>query len=51
MGGDFWDHLRDFIRSTLLAESTIDAADLELAQPAKTPEEAVRLIRAGMRPV
>jgi hypothetical protein len=24
--------------------------DLELARPAKTPEEAVRLIRAGMRP-
>ena len=50
MGGGFWDHLREFIKGTLLAEATIDASDLELAQPARTPEEAVRLIRAGMRP-
>ena len=48
MGGEFWDRLREFIRNTLVAESTIDASDLELAQPARTPEEAVRLIRAGM---
>jgi uncharacterized protein (TIGR00730 family) len=49
MGGGFWEHLRDFIFRTLVAESTIDASDLELAKPARTPEEAVRLIRAGMR--
>jgi hypothetical protein len=49
MGGEFWDHLREFIRNTLISEATIDASDLELARPATTPEEAVRLIRAGMR--
>jgi uncharacterized protein (TIGR00730 family) len=50
MGGEFWEHLRDFIFRTMLSERTIDASDLELAKPAKTPEEAVRLIREGMRP-
>jgi uncharacterized protein (TIGR00730 family) len=49
MGGEFWEHLRDFIFRTLVAEATIDVSDLELARPAKTPEEAVRLIREGMR--
>jgi uncharacterized protein (TIGR00730 family) len=49
MGGEFWEHLRNFIRDTLIAEATIDASDLELARPAQTPEEAVRLVRAGMR--
>ena len=50
MGSDFWEHLREFIRTTLVGEATVDASDLELARPAKTPEEAVRLIREGMRP-
>jgi len=50
MGGEFWGHLRDFILRTLVPEGTIDASDLELWRPAKTPEEAVRLIRSGMRP-
>jgi predicted Rossmann-fold nucleotide-binding protein len=49
MGGEFWDHMREFIRTTLVGEGTIDPSDIELAKPAKTPEEAVRLIREGMR--
>jgi predicted Rossmann-fold nucleotide-binding protein len=48
MGWQFWERIRTFIRDTLVHEGTIDAADLEIAQPARTPEEAVRLIRAGM---
>ena len=36
-------------RKLLDAEKTIDASDLALARPAKTPQEAVRLIREGMR--
>ena len=49
MGGEFWEHLREFIRRTLVAEATIDASDLDIARPARDPEEAVRLIREGMQ--
>jgi len=44
MGGTFWRNLRDFLRSTLVREGTIDEIDLELARPAATAEEAVRII-------
>ena len=27
MGGEFWEHLRDFVRQTLVGEGTIDATD------------------------
>jgi len=49
MGGDFWDHLRSFIRSTMVEEGTIDEGDLALAQPAQTPAEAVRIVREAQR--
>jgi uncharacterized protein (TIGR00730 family) len=49
MGGDFWEHLRDFIRRTLVDQGTIDETDLALAQPAHTPAEALRLIEQGIR--
>jgi uncharacterized protein (TIGR00730 family) len=45
MGGDFWEHMRDFIRRTMIDQGTIDASDLALAQPARTVEEALRLVR------
>jgi len=41
----FWDELREFTRKTMIAEGTIDDGDLDLACPAATPEEAVRIIR------
>ena len=47
MGGGFWDAMREFVRRTMIDEATIDASDLELAQPAVTPEEALRLVQAG----
>jgi uncharacterized protein (TIGR00730 family) len=51
MGGGFWEHLRDFIRHTMVDQGTIDESDLALAQPAATPEEALRLVReAGPTP-
>jgi uncharacterized protein (TIGR00730 family) len=49
MGGEFWEHLRDFVRQTLVGEGTIDATDLDLVKSAGTPEEAVHLIQAGIR--
>jgi uncharacterized protein (TIGR00730 family) len=45
MGGDFWEHIRDFVRRTMIDQGTIDAGDLDLAQPANTPEDALRIIR------
>jgi predicted Rossmann-fold nucleotide-binding protein len=48
MGSEFWDHLREFVRTTLVGEGAIDPSDLELMRSANTPEEAVRLIREGM---
>jgi uncharacterized protein (TIGR00730 family) len=45
MGGNFWDHLRTFLRETLVDEGTIDASDIELVQRADTPEQAVQIIR------
>jgi len=47
MGGGFWDAMREFVRRTMIDQATIDASDLELAQPAATPEEALRLVQAG----
>jgi len=49
MGGDCWEELRSFIRRTLIGQGTIDESDLALARPAKTPEEAVRIVREGHR--
>jgi uncharacterized protein (TIGR00730 family) len=48
MGGEFWEHLRAFVRSTMIDGGTIDESDLALAQPARTPAEAVRLVREGI---
>jgi uncharacterized protein (TIGR00730 family) len=47
MGGGFWDAMREFVRRTMIDEATIDASDLQLASPATTPEEALRLVQAG----
>ena len=47
MGGGFWDAMREFVRRTMIDQATIDAADLDLAQPAETPEEALRLVQAA----
>ena len=51
MGGQFWEHMRDFVCKTLVAEGAIDEAELILGQPASTPEEAVKLIQEARRGV
>jgi uncharacterized protein (TIGR00730 family) len=51
MGGHFWEHMREFIRKTLVAEGAIAESELTLGQPATTPEEAIRLIREAKREV
>jgi len=46
MGGDFWESMREFVRRTMIDQGTIAASDLDLAQPAHTADEAVRLVQA-----
>ena len=46
-GGGFWDAMRDFVRRTMIDQATIDASDLDLAQPADTPDEALRAVQRG----
>lgn len=48
MGADFWQHLRDFVQRSLMAERTISPEDRELARHTDSPEEAVKLIRRGV---
>jgi uncharacterized protein (TIGR00730 family) len=47
MGAEFWGHMRDFIRGTLVSEQTISPEDLELLHVTDSPEEAVAYIRDG----
>jgi len=45
LGGEFWERMRAFIQSSLVAEGTISAADLDLFRSADGVEEALRIIR------
>jgi predicted Rossmann-fold nucleotide-binding protein len=51
MGGHFWEHMRDVVRKTLVAEGAIAESELTLGQPAATPEEAVKIIKEAGREV
>jgi uncharacterized protein (TIGR00730 family) len=48
MGGAFWERMREFVRSSLLAEGTVAAHELELIQSAESVDEAIALIRSGL---
>jgi uncharacterized protein (TIGR00730 family) len=48
MGKEFWEHLGDFARNTLVAEGTVDQDETTFMRPAQTPEEAVQIIRQGI---
>jgi uncharacterized protein (TIGR00730 family) len=45
VGSDYWQPLIDVMRATLLAEGTIDPADLDILRITDSPEEAVAHIR------
>jgi uncharacterized protein (TIGR00730 family) len=47
MGGDFWVHLREFMRSTMVDERTISANDLAFMQGAETVDQALDIIRGA----
>ena len=48
MGGGFWDAMRDFVRRTMIDQGTIGDEDLDLARPADTAAEALRLVQLGV---
>lgn len=45
LGGDYWQHLRNFARETMLQENVISPEDLDLIHTADTAEEAVEIIQ------
>jgi len=45
MGSSYWQHLRDFLRDTMVAAGTIDAADLSLIQGTDAVDEAMSIMR------
>lgn len=46
MGGDFWDHLRQFGKQTMLEEGVIDMGDLDLILRADNVEDAMHIIQS-----
>ena len=46
MGGEFWDHLRQFARDTMLQDGVIGEEDLDLIHRADNVEEAIRIINS-----
>jgi len=44
MGRDFWEHLQNFIRSSMIAEGTVGEKDLDLFHRTDDPLEAVEII-------
>jgi uncharacterized protein (TIGR00730 family) len=47
MGSAYWQHLRTFLRDTMVAAGTIDAGDLSLLQATDAVDEAVAIMRQG----
>jgi len=45
MGSDFWKHLQDFVRSSLIAEGTVSEKDLDLFHSTDEAVEAVEIIK------
>jgi uncharacterized protein (TIGR00730 family) len=45
MGGNFWNHLRQFGRDTMLQEGVINEGDLEFIRRADNVDEAMRIIK------
>jgi uncharacterized protein (TIGR00730 family) len=49
MGTAYWQPLLDFLRQTLLAQGTIQAADLALLTVTDDPAEAMAVVRRGLQ--
>jgi uncharacterized protein (TIGR00730 family) len=48
MGVDFWQPMLDFLKTRMIAEGTISPDDLHLITVTDSPEEAARVIAAGI---
>lgn len=46
MGGQYWSHLRDFFKNSLIAEDTISTKDIELFHQTDSPHDAVKIIQS-----
>ena len=49
LGTDYWEHLRVFIRRTMLEHATIDPSDLDLVQLTDSPDEVIEMILRDSR--
>lgn len=47
MGSEFWEHMRTFVRGSLVPEKTISPEDLDLLHITDSPEEAVAYVQRG----
>ena len=47
MGSEFWTHMREFVRGSLVSEKTISPEDLDLLHVTDSTEEAIRYLRDG----
>jgi uncharacterized protein (TIGR00730 family) len=50
LGGEYWQHLRAFMRRTMVETGTIDSEDLDLVTLCDDPDHAIQHILAGSRP-
>ena len=50
MGKDYWDKMRNFITSDMIAEGTIDPAGIEDLYFTDEPEQTVAYINSKIRP-
>jgi predicted Rossmann-fold nucleotide-binding protein len=48
-GRTFWGPIREFVAESLVAENTISPEDLELIRATDSVDEALEMIRCGLR--
>ncbi len=48
MGSEFWSHMRNFVRGSLVTEKTISPEDLDLLHVTDSTEDAIRYLHEGV---
>jgi predicted Rossmann-fold nucleotide-binding protein len=48
MGSEFWEHLRSFVRGSLVNEKAISPEDLDLLHVTDSLEDALTYIQSGL---
>lgn len=49
MGASFWEHMRVFVKNSLMKEETISREDLALWDSTDSPTEVIKLIQTGLK--